>query len=133
MSLEGDILSFSKSKTCPATGNTVVATLTVNGNYDILSMTVSTVTNGTDGFLIELKMHRDSPWISYLSGTDFDTASDDMLFASATGPHELSAAGAAIVVVNIRKAWAVRISASGTAGADTAVVTVQGLLTPGGL
>ena len=132
--MEADVKPFSLSQTCPAAGNTVVATITgLDGNYDILSMQVSVVNNGTDAFLIELKTHRDGEWISYLSGTDFDTASSNLLFCSTTGPQELAADGAALVVCNIRKAWGVRISASGTAGDDTGVVTVQGLLTPGGL
>jgi hypothetical protein len=108
-----------------AAGFTSVLEVALNGQYDILTLQIAATEHGTDGFKVQVKPHSSGDYIDYLAGADFDSlVLANMLFASTTGPHELAAGGKALVVVNVRGAYAVRFQAS--ASADHAHVAIKG-------
>ena len=109
----------------PAAGFTNVLEVVLEGKYDVLSFQVAATEHGTDGFKVQVKPHSAGDYIDYLAGADFDSSVlANMLFASTTGPHQLAAGGSALVIVNVRGAYAVRFQAS--ASADHAHVAIKG-------
>lgn len=81
--------------------------------------------NSTTGFKVQLQDHPSGTWYDYLGGTDFD--SDDnsnMLFATSTGPHELTHTTLAHMHVRINAAHAVRLQAVCASGDTTVAVKV---------
>lgn len=76
-----------------------------------------------DGFKIQMQDHPDGQWYDYLSGSDFDTATTAMLFATTTGPHEVAAEGYAHAHVKAR-GYAIRFQAS--SASSTASVRIRG-------
>ncbi len=108
-----------------AAGFTDVLEVVLEGKRDILTFQVAATENGTDGFKVLVKSHASADYIDYLSDADFNSlVLANMLFASTTGPHELSAGGKALVVINVRGAYAVKFQASATA--DDAHVAIKG-------
>lgn len=89
----------------------------------LLNVEVCVTSNGLNAFRVELKDHSDGEWYTYLSGTDFDTATSNLPFVTSEGPHEIEAAECAHFHMNARNAYAIRFGA--TAVTDPGFITIR--------
>ena len=77
-------------------------------------------------FRVQIKMHGSGQWFAYVDDENFDsTTNSNMLWASATGPHEVAAAGFAAFIVRLEGVFAFRLLAK---SASASVVSVRGTL-----
>ncbi len=99
-----------------------ILTLILDGRADVLNLELeNTGAAALTGFKVLLKDHADGEWYDFLSGVDFDSTDlSNMLFASATGPHELGAAAIAHAHVRVNAAYGVKFQ--GLCGSSTTVV-----------
>jgi len=85
---------------------------------------VGTNALGVDGFQILIKMDPDQEdWDTWLSGTDFDTATTILRSVSTTGPHEIGSNGCAWAIIDAAGVWSIKAQAS--ANTDPTTVTVR--------
>lgn len=102
-----------------------------NTGYDHkVAIEVSVDGDGMNDFQVQLKHHPDGEWFTFLSGTDWDTASTSMLFCEATGPHEMADSGVANATISVRGAHSMRYRAQ--TDTTSATVTVRHTISSGG-
>lgn len=95
----------------------------VRGQRELaLSVKNEAASAATNGFTIDIKPHKDSDWVPYLAGSDFDTATENLPFVSSTGPHELGAGATAGLRVRFGLIYAVRIGAKLASGTGNVVI-----------
>ena len=118
---------FDGTLTATGTLADVAAAKGLEGN-NVLNLEIENTgsTNATTDFAVLLKDHPAGEWYSYLAGAEFDEDYDAgtqarLLFASATGPHELAAAGKAHIIVRLHAAYGVKIQVASTSGTTVAV------------
>lgn len=78
--------------------------------------------NDVADFKLQLKDHPEGEWYDYLSDTDWDAVTlNAMLFATTTGPHEVTSGDVAHAHVDIHAAYGVKFVANCAQGEDTTV------------
>ena len=93
-----------------------------------LSVSVLNSTGGSmTSFIVQLKDNPDSAWYNYLGNTDFDsTTNANMIFASASGPHEAATGATSVAKVKVPSVYGIRfIAAAGSTGNITISTNVQ--------
>lgn len=119
-------ISFESTSVAVTTEWTDLAVVNLRGRFPTLAFTVANASGGgaLSGFRIQIAQG-DGDAVSYLSGVDFDaTDNANMVFCSAKGPHELAAAGVALVIVLVRGADKVTFQAK---SASTSTVSIYGV------
>jgi len=114
----------------PTTGNTTLAELDLRGFPQRKWLWLSVNTDATaviDAFAVNVKVvYEETAYAPYISGTDWDTATDNMKFCSGTGPQELGAAATAIARIYVGGLEAVQLTAStSTLGSVTVYATLS--------
>jgi len=95
-------ITFESAATPTYADTTTLATVTLGGQAQYLAFEVQAYgTLSFYSFMVRARNHASGQWYDYVGDTDFDsTTNSNMLFASATGPHELiCGSGAAVVTV----------------------------------
>ena len=117
---------FAGDATSVTTSFTTVLQRVLMGDK-VLSFEVASAAGSatTTGFKIQAQDNVAGEFYDYLVDTDFDsTTNSNMLFASATGPHELAASGFAHVHFAVNAIYAIRLQAKVASG--TATITIRG-------
>jgi hypothetical protein len=106
----GSYTAQNLATTCAGTGNTVLLDMTVLG-LDRLSVVVLPTVHAIDVFLVEVKLHPSTDWVTLTSAV---TATPAGLVIAASGTlASLGAAAVGWVVLDVRGIYGVRISVSG--------------------
>ena len=107
-----------------STAATIGTAIVIRGWQSVVNLEIENSGSAalTD-FLIELQDHPDGEFYDFLSGTDYATGTDDMLFCTSTVPNTLAASGKAHVIFRTWSAYAMRFQAT---CATTTTVKVRG-------
>jgi hypothetical protein len=111
------------------TDYTTIVEVKLNGYAGICAFEVAPVGRDFNGFKVQVKAADGGSWHDYLVDTDFDAVDNtNMLFATATGPHEVAAAAAAMATIRLNAVHAVRFQGKRVAGDPPATAVVRGTI-----
>lgn len=115
--------------TAVSSTTTTVTSLVLGGRAQMLVFEVSVAGTLTlNGFKVQCRDHSTGSWYDYLSGTDFDSATNaNMLFATDTGPHEVGYATSGGAHAHIRVNGVEAVCFGAVTAAGTVTVYVRGL------
>jgi hypothetical protein len=105
--------------TIPATGNTEILTMMLEGAIEHLAVSITVAVHSIDGFLVEVQFHPDGSWVTLTSSI---TSTPAGLILSASGTLASQAVGTGWFVMDTRGIYGVRISASGSVDDTTTVL-----------
>lgn len=118
---------YSSNETRTATIGTSSADIgepiVLNGLSALANFEVKPTGGDLTAFVVQVQQHPGGSFIDFLSGTDFDTESNNMLWATDTGPQEIGDGNTAAAHVFLGAPYAVKFKATASA-ADT-VVTIK--------